>query len=59
MSEFSDVATQSRYWEIAGFAHVPCGGTHPRSTGEVGRIVLKRANPGRGKERIEIYLADG
>lgn len=57
-SEFSDVATQSRYWEIAGFARVPCGGTHPRSTGEVGRIALKRVNPGRGKERIEIYLAD-
>jgi len=57
-SAFSDLARQSRYWEIAGFARVPCGGTHPRSTGEVGRIVLKRVNPGRGKERIEIYLAD-
>lgn len=57
-SNFSDIATQTRYWEIAGFARVACGGTHPRSTGEVGRISLRRMNPGRGKERIEITLAD-
>ncbi|MDF1551891.1 MAG: alanyl-tRNA editing protein [Deferrisomatales bacterium] len=57
-STFSDTATQTRYWEIEGFARVACGGTHPRSTGEVGRIRLKRMNPGRGKERIEIFLAD-
>jgi len=56
-SDFSDVPMQARYWEIEGFARVPCGGTHPRSTGEVGRVALRRANPGRGKERIEIYLA--
>ena len=31
-------------------------GTHLRRTGEVGRIKLKRTNPGGGKERIEIYL---
>ncbi|MBE0616387.1 MAG: alanyl-tRNA editing protein, partial [Proteobacteria bacterium] len=59
VSRFRDVATQTRYWEIEGFARVACGGTHPRSTGEVGGIRLKRANPGRGKERIEIFLAAG
>ena len=58
ISAFSDVAAQRRYWEIAGFARVACGGTHPRRTGEVGRVALKRANPGAGKERIEITLAD-
>jgi len=56
--DFSDREAQVRYWEIAGFARVPCGGTHPRSTGEVGKVFLKRVNPGRGKERIEITLAD-
>lgn len=56
-SAFEDVATQRRYWEIADFARVPCGGTHPRRTGEVGAIVLGRKNPGKGIERIEIRLS--
>jgi len=56
VSAFEDEATQRRYWEIAGFARVACGGTHPRSTGEVGPIVLTRKNPGKGAERIEIRL---
>ena len=56
-SAFEDEATQRRYWEVAGFARVPCGGTHPRRTGEVGAIVLNRKNPGKGLERIEIRLA--
>ncbi len=55
---FSDPATQRRYWEIAGLARVPCGGTHVRSTGEVGPIRLKRNNKGQGRERVEIFLAD-
>lgn len=58
-SAFSDEAQEERYWEIEGFARVPCGGTHLRRTGEVGEIELKRKNVGRGKERIEIYLVDG
>lgn len=53
---FSDPATQRRYWKIEGFAQVPCGGTHVRSTGEVGRVTLKREHPGKGIERIEIRL---
>jgi Ser-tRNA(Ala) deacylase AlaX len=58
VSRFDDVATERRYWEIAGFARVPCGGTHPRTTGEVGAITLRRANPGAGRERIEIRLVE-
>lgn len=53
---FSDVVNQRRYWEIEGFSKVPCGGTHVKSTVEVGYIVLKRVNIGGGKERIEIRL---
>lgn len=56
-STFKDVATEERYWEISSFARVPCGGTHPRRTGEVGPLILKRRNPGKGAERIEISLA--
>lgn len=54
--DFSDEAQQRRFWEIAGFSKVPCGGTHVKSTKEVGYITLKRVNVGAGKERIEIKL---
>jgi Ser-tRNA(Ala) deacylase AlaX len=56
-SAFEDEASERRYWEVEGFARVPCGGTHPKRTGEVGAIVLNRKNPGKGLERIEIRLA--
>ena len=57
VSAFSDAATLRRYWEVEGFARVPCGGTHLKRTGEVGTIALKRKNVGGGKERVEITLA--
>jgi Ser-tRNA(Ala) deacylase AlaX len=53
---FSDIKKQRRYWEIEGFSKVPCGGTHVKSTAEVGYVTLKRVNIGGGKERIEIKL---
>ena len=56
ISAFSDEYSQMRYWEITDFARVPCGGTHLKRTGEVGNIVLKRKNVGKGKERIEVYV---
>ena len=54
---FNDVSTQRRFWKIEGFAEVPCGGTHVKSTGEVGFVTLKRSHPGKSIERIEIKLA--
>ncbi|MCW8333450.1 alanyl-tRNA editing protein [Vibrio paucivorans] len=56
-SAFSDVCSERRYWQVNGFAKVPCGGTHLKRTGEVGSIILKRKNVGKGKERVEITLA--
>jgi alanyl-tRNA synthetase len=56
ISAFSDEEKEERYWEIPGFAKVPCGGTHLRKTGEIGEIELRRRNPGKGKERIEICV---
>jgi len=53
---FDDLKDERRYWEIAGFSRVPCGGTHVRRTGEIGEIRLRRNNIGRGKERVEIFL---
>lgn len=55
---FDDEANERRFWEIAGLSRVPCGGTHVSRTGEIGPLRLKRENIGKGKERVEIYLAD-
>lgn len=56
--DYSDIATQRRFWKIEGFAQVPCGGTHVNTTSEVGFVTLKRDRPGKGIERIEIRLND-
>jgi Ser-tRNA(Ala) deacylase AlaX len=58
ISAFSDAANEIRYWKINEFSQVPCGGTHIKRTGEMGTIHLKRTNPGKGRERIEIYLSE-
>lgn len=55
---FTDVVNQRRFWKIDGFAKVPCGGTHVKSTAEVGFVKLKRERPGKSIERIEIRLVD-
>ncbi|MCW4627521.1 MULTISPECIES: hypothetical protein [Marinomonas] len=55
--DFSDQPEERRYWKVDGFAQVPCGGTHVKSTAELGVIKLKRKNVGKGKERVEIYLS--
>lgn len=55
---YADEKAQRRFWKIEGFAEVPCGGTHVKSTGEVGFVSLKRVNIGGGKERIEISLLE-
>ena len=54
--DFSDPINERRFWKVTGFAQVPCGGTHVKSTKEIGEILLKRKNPGKGKERVEIYI---
>lgn len=55
---WSDEASPNvRYWETQGFPKMPCGGTHPKSLSEIGRIKVERGKkPGAGKERIEITL---
>ncbi len=58
ISAFSDEGSERRYWKINTFSQVPCGGTHIKNTQEIGKLRLKRANPGRGKEQIEIFVDD-
>jgi alanyl-tRNA synthetase len=57
VSDWEDRALNRRFWQVEGFAKVPCGGTHLKRSSEVGGIALARKNIGRGKERIEITLA--
>ncbi|MBI5553603.1 MAG: alanyl-tRNA editing protein [Candidatus Diapherotrites archaeon] len=47
-----------RVWKCAEIEML-CGGTHPKRTGEIGAIRLKRETKGSGKERIETYLRQG
>lgn len=49
-----------RLWEMildGKDINYPCGGTHVKSANEIGKVILKRKNIGKGKERIEIMLA--
>lgn len=50
VSDFENVESERRYWQVEDFAKVPCGGTHLKRTSEVGYIRLKRKNVGKGKE---------
>jgi len=40
-----------RYWKC-GPIQMPCGGTHPKNTSEIGPIKLKRETGGSGREKI-------
>jgi Ser-tRNA(Ala) deacylase AlaX len=59
---FIDEANHERYWRIMNFAMNPCGGTHVRSTGELGPATLTRARTtnkfteSKKAERIKIKL---
>ncbi len=44
-----------RHW-VCNDWDMLCGGTHVKSTSEIGPVKLKRVNIGKGKERIEITL---
>jgi Ser-tRNA(Ala) deacylase AlaX len=55
---FSDEKNQIRYWRIKDLATVPCGGTHVKSTREVGFVNLKRERAGKSVERIKIMLEE-
>lgn len=46
-----------RWWETEGIK-MNCSGTHVRNLKEIGKVKLKRSNIGKGKERVEIKLAE-
>ena len=51
-----DPDNTGKWWWVCQDWKIPCGGTHVRTTKEIGAITLKRKNIGGGKERIEITL---
>jgi Ser-tRNA(Ala) deacylase AlaX len=55
-SAWLDKENEKRYWEIPGLAKVPCGGTHLKATGEIGKITLIRHMVCPGTEEIEVLV---
>lgn len=45
-----------RYWRCSEI-QMPCGGTHPKNTSEIGPIKLKRETGGRGREKVITSLS--
>ena len=46
-----------RFWEC-GEIMIPCGGTHPKNTSEIGLVRIRRKSGGRGKETVITTLSD-
>ena len=47
-----DVKENVRVVDIGGYEMVPCGGTHPARTGDIGLVKIVDARPSRGKMRL-------
>lgn len=53
ISTYEDDKTSGIWnWEIKNLPIVPCGGTHPKTTGEIGNILIKRKNLGKQGQRL-------
>ena len=52
---FKDELNEIRYWKMQDYTE-KCGGTHVKSTKELGSVKFKRDKIGKGKERIEILF---
>jgi alanyl-tRNA synthetase len=48
---------EARVWH-SGDMVIPCGGTHVRSTGEIGRVKLRRKRQGNNLERLYITIVE-
>ena len=57
IQRYVDSEKQDLWWWQCGDWKMPCGGTHARTTGEIGPLRLTRVNKGKGKERIEMFLS--
>ncbi|NUT51145.1 MAG: alanyl-tRNA editing protein [Saccharothrix sp.] len=48
---------EARLW-YSGDMVIPCGGTHPRSTGEIGQVKMRRKSHGKTVERLYITTVE-
>ncbi|WP_395825242.1 hypothetical protein [Collimonas sp.] len=53
VTALTDEAAQRRYRKVAGLARMACGGTHPRSTAEIGLLKLKRKTLARARSALK------
>jgi alanyl-tRNA synthetase len=49
---FEDKERKNFRWWKCGEILLPCGGTHPKNTSEIGKITIKREKGGSGKEKV-------
>ena len=55
---WSDEKKESfRHWKC-GEIQIPCGGTHPHNTSEIGKIKIKRKTGGQGREKVITSIVD-
>ena len=60
VSLIPDSVSEIRVVDIVGLDKQADGGTHVRSTGEVGRIrVMKTESKGKGNKRVRLEIVDG
>ncbi|KAJ2844046.1 hypothetical protein J3B02_005086 [Coemansia erecta] len=52
-----DEGGQRRFVQVGDFEQNACGGTHVRSTGELGRIVIKKVARRKGQNVTKISYA--
>lgn len=50
----SETDPTCRYFELEGFEPIPCGGTHVRSTSEIGPVNIRRKSM--GKQGVRLYV---
>lgn len=48
---YDNIDLSVRYWECNNIK-IPCGGTHPQNTSEIGRVRIYRKSGGKGKQLI-------
>lgn len=58
IKRWEDVAKPGWWYWKAGSIMMPCGGTHPNNTKEIGKISIKRKSGGKGKEKILTSILD-
>jgi alanyl-tRNA synthetase len=52
-----DTEKEAWYWKCRNYI-CPCGGTHVRHTGEIGKVLVRRRGIGKGRERLIVEVSE-